>query len=73
MKTQVITEKVIKEFAAYLKNEEKSKNTIEKYLRDVRKFSEYMNGLNTMTKQTTGKSALAVMFQKKILTPMEIG
>lgn len=46
MKTQVITEKEIKAFAAYLKNEEKSKNTIEKYLRDVRKFSEYMNGLN---------------------------
>ena len=46
MKTQVITEKVIKAFAAYLKNEEKSKNTIEKYLRDVQKFSEYMNGLN---------------------------
>lgn len=46
MKTQVITEKVIKAFATCLKNEEKRKNTIEKYLRDVRKFSEYMNGLN---------------------------
>lgn len=46
MKTQVITEKVIKAFAEYLKTDEKSKNTIEKYIRDVRKFSEYMNGLD---------------------------
>lgn len=32
----------ISEFQSYLQSEEKSSNTIEKYIRDVRKFNEYV-------------------------------
>ena len=44
MKGRILTEKIIADFSAYLKSEEKSKNTIEKYLRDVRAFAAYLNG-----------------------------
>lgn len=43
MKRQ-LTEKDIEKFTKYLVNEEKSKNTIEKYIRDVRLFLKYING-----------------------------
>lgn len=39
MKGQFLTDKLVAEFSAHLKNEEKSKNTTEKYLRDVRMFA----------------------------------
>ncbi len=41
MKKRFITEKMIKDFEVELKNDEKSNNTIEKYLRDVGCFSTY--------------------------------
>ncbi len=41
---KIITEKTIKKFLAHLKSEEKSKNTVEKYLRDVRGFAIAQNG-----------------------------
>ena len=44
MKGRKLTEKLIADFSAYLKSEEKSENTIEKYLRDVRAFTTYQNG-----------------------------
>ena len=44
MKGRNLTEKMIKEFSCYLKSEEKSENTIEKYLRDVRAFAAYISG-----------------------------
>ncbi len=44
MKGNMITEKQITAFAVYLKSEEKSENTIKKYIRDVQKFTTYMNG-----------------------------
>lgn len=44
MKGRILTEKRIEDFLAYLKSEEKSKNTIAKYLRDVRAFAEYLSG-----------------------------
>lgn len=43
MKIKFLTEKQITAFTTYLKNEEKSKNTIEKYIRDVKAFFIYMN------------------------------
>ncbi len=43
MKKRFITEKMIKNFEVELKNDEKSNNTIEKYLRDVRCFTEFAN------------------------------
>lgn len=39
MKGRILTDKHITAFAVYLKSEEKSKNTIEKYIRDVRTFA----------------------------------
>ena len=42
MKGKILAEKQIAEFAVYLKSEEKSENTIEKYVRDVRAFTTYM-------------------------------
>ena len=51
MKGRILTEKTIADFSAYLKSEEKSKNTVEKYLRDVRAFAVYQNGTE-VTKET---------------------
>ena len=39
MKERILTEKQIAAFTTYLKSEEKSKNTVEKYVRDVRAFA----------------------------------
>lgn len=39
MKGRFLTDKLVTEFSAHLKNEEKSQNTTEKYLRDVRMFA----------------------------------
>ncbi|MBO5214081.1 MAG: tyrosine-type recombinase/integrase [Clostridia bacterium] len=44
MKKRILTEKQMGRFAAFLEEEEKSKNTIEKYLRDIRAFSAYCKG-----------------------------
>ena len=41
---RVITKNIIEEFIIYLKREEKCKNTIEKYIRDVRSFCSYLYG-----------------------------
>lgn len=43
MRERIITEKAIKRFGDYLEKEEKSKATIEKYLRDVRMFEKHMS------------------------------
>lgn len=51
MKGRILTEKMIADFSAYLKSEEKSKNTIEKYLRDVHAFAVYQNSTE-VTKDT---------------------
>lgn len=44
MKGRILTEKIIGDFSCCLKSEEKSENTLEKYLRDVRAFTEYLGG-----------------------------
>ena len=44
MKKRFITEKMIKDFEAELRNDEKSSNTIEKYLRDVMCFATFARG-----------------------------
>ena len=41
---RIITERTIQDFVAHLKSEEKSRNTVEKYLRDVRAFTAVQNG-----------------------------
>ena len=44
MQKQIITNELIKNFESYLYEEERSENTIEKYLRDIRCFYEYIGG-----------------------------
>ena len=41
-----ITDEVIKNFKQYLYNEERSENTIQKYVRDIRFFREWLQGRN---------------------------
>ena len=42
MKGRILTDKQIVAFATHLKSEEKSENTIEKYIRDVSAFADYI-------------------------------
>ena len=51
MKGRFLTEHQITEFAAFLKNEEKSENTMGKYIRDIRAFAAYV-GDAEITKET---------------------
>ena len=51
MKGRIITETIIGKFKTYLQNEEKSTNTIEKYIRDVKAFEDYTNSID-LTKET---------------------
>ncbi len=44
MKNRIITEKLIADFELKLRNDEKSSNTVEKYMRDIHCFSEFVNG-----------------------------
>lgn len=50
MKGHILTSKEIEKFRNYLREEEKSDNTIEKYIRDVTAFSEFCTG--AITKDT---------------------
>jgi len=45
MKERILTQNVVDDFAAYLKNEEKSENTIQKYIHDIQDFMHFMNYL----------------------------
>lgn len=45
MKGRILTEREIAIFAEYLKSEEKSENTVEKYIRDVKAFAAYAGNL----------------------------
>ena len=51
MKGRILTKNQIVAFAAYLKSEEKSENTVEKYIRDVQAFFEFV-GEAEITKET---------------------
>ena len=44
MEGRILTNEKIEAFGTYLRNEEKSENTIQKYLRDARAFIVYQNG-----------------------------
>lgn len=46
MKERIITDELILKFKLHLHNEEKSQNTIEKYIRDVKAFSTYAMGVD---------------------------
>ena len=51
MKGLILTSEAIDRYKKYLREEEKSENTIEKYLRDVRAFAVYLSGVE-VTKGT---------------------
>ena len=61
MKGRILTQNHIATFATYLKSEEKSENTIEKYIRDVRAFCAYV-GEAEMTKETV------IAYKNKLLS-----
>ncbi len=61
MKGRILTNKQIAAFAVFLKSEEKSKNTVEKYIRDVRSFSDYV-GEAEITKETV------IAYKNKLLS-----
>ena len=50
MEERILTKECIRSFEIYLKNEEKSKNTIDKYIRDVNAFAKDV-GENKITKE----------------------
>ena len=60
MKGKILTEEMAKAFGKYLRREEKSENTVKKYLRDVRAFAAYLNGAE-VTKETV------ITFKSKLL------
>lgn len=60
MKGRFLTDKLVTEFSAHLKNEEKSKNTTEKYLRDVRMFAAHFRGTE-ITKE------MVIAYKSKLL------
>ena len=51
MKGHFLSSKEIERFEKYLREEEKSQNTMEKYIRDVKAFAEYCGG-NAIIKET---------------------
>lgn len=61
MKGRILTSEAIDCFKKYLRGEEKSENTIEKYLRDVRAFAEYLSGAE-ITKETV------IAYKNKLLS-----
>ena len=61
MKRRILTEKQISAFAVHLKSEEKSKNTIEKYVRDVRVLATYINNVE-VTKE------IIIAYKNKLLS-----
>ncbi len=50
MKGHFLTEEIIQRFEHYLKEHEKSENTIEKYIRDIRAFGTFL-GRNEVIKE----------------------
>ena len=61
MKGKILTENQMAAFAVYLKSEEKSENTVEKSVRDVRAFVAYV-GEAEITKETV------IAYKNKLLS-----
>ena len=61
MKKLIITENIIDEFRNHLRLEEKSGNTIEKYMRDIKAFWKYLD-TGTVTKE------LAISYKENLLS-----
>lgn len=61
MEGRILTNEKVEAFGTYLRNEEKSENTIQKYLRDARAFIVYQNGA-VVTKETV------IAYKNKLLS-----
>lgn len=61
MKKKILTKEIITDFCRFLRMEEKSKNTIEKYSRDVKTFAEYAEN-SVITKE------LVIAYKNKLLS-----
>lgn len=61
MKGRILSDKQLAAFAVYLKSEEKSENTVEKYIRDARAFFAYV-GKAEITKETV------IAYKNKLLS-----
>lgn len=61
MKGRILTSEAVQSFKKFLREEEKSENTIEKYLRDVRAFAAYLGGAE-VTKE------VVVSYKNKLLS-----
>lgn len=61
MKGRILTSEAIQSFKKHLREEEKSENTIEKYLRDVRAFAAYLNS-SEITKEAV------IAYKNKLLS-----
>lgn len=61
MKKKILTKEIITDFCRFLCMEEKSKNTIEKYSRDVKTFAEYAEN-SVITKE------LVIAYKNKLLS-----
>ena len=61
MKGRILTSEATQTFKKYLREEEKSENTIEKYIRDVRAFMAFTDG-NEITKDTV------IAYKNKLLS-----
>ena len=61
MKGRILTNEAVQSFKKYLQEEEKSSNTIEKYLRDVQAFVVHLNGAE-VTKE------VVVSYKNKLLS-----
>ena len=61
MKGRILTDKQIAAFAVFLKSEEKSENTVEKYIRDVKAFATYV-GIAEITRETV------IAYKNKLLS-----
>ena len=61
MKVRILTSEATQTFKKYLREEEKSENTIEKYIRDVRAFMAFTDG-NEITKDTV------IAYKNKLLS-----
>lgn len=61
MEERILTQNVVDAFATYLKNEEKSENTIQKYIHDIQDFMHFMNCLG-ITKE------MVIAYKNKLIS-----
>lgn len=63
MKGRILTNEAIKDFEIFLREEEKSENTIEKYLRDIKAFMFFANK-SEITKE------IVIVYKNKLMNKL---